>query len=291
MADNVRTAIVTAADGHSLTASVFETDRRPRAITVIASATGVPRRYYSRFAQQLVARGSAVMTFDYRGIGDSLVGSVARSPARFRDWGILDIPAAIDFARRSFPALPICWVGHSYGGFGTGLAHNNHLIARHLGVATTTADLRLVRSPLARAKVRALLGIVAPTLAHGLGYVPGALNGNSLDLPKHVALEWSRWVRTPGFLFGLRDLPERRYFAQQTSALRFLHMSDDPWVERIGIEHLAAQFPCASERSIVEISPAAAGVPRIGHIGFFRSELAATAWPQAIDWVLAHTAR
>ena len=53
-----------------------------------------------------------------------------------RDWCLLDVPGVLDWAARTYPDRPIHWVGHSMGGFATGLAHNNHLIARQLNVAT-----------------------------------------------------------------------------------------------------------------------------------------------------------
>jgi predicted alpha/beta hydrolase len=281
-----RDIIIPADDGYPLAATLFSPAQSTTApITIIASATGVPRRYYAWFAEFLAASGRPALTFDYRGIGGSITGHAALSPARFRDWGILDIPGVIAWAHRAEPARAIHWVGHSYGGFGTGLAHNNHLVARHVGVATMSADIRLIKQPIERLKVWALLGVIGPASAHVLGYVPGRFNGNSADLPKGVALEWSRWCRTRNFLFGIDDMPERRYFAQQTSPMHFISVSDDPWVVRAGVEHLARQFTGARERSFAEISPADARVARIGHVGYFRAELAETAWPRLLAWL------
>ncbi len=281
-----RDITISADDGHPLAATAFAaTSGTAGPITLIGSATGVPRRYYARFAEFLASAGRPVVTFDYRGIGGSLLGPVARSPARFRDWGILDIPGVLSWARATYPTRPIHWIGHSYGGFGTGLAHNNHLVDRHVGVATMSADIRLIKQPLERLKVWALLGVLGPASAHILGYVPGRMNGNSADLPKAVALEWSHWCRTRGFLFGVDDLPERRFFSRQTSPMHFVRLSDDPWVTQEGVEHLAGQFTAARERSFATITPGAAGVPHIGHVGYFRSELAATAWPDLVTWL------
>ena len=281
-----RDITIPANDGHPLAATLFETSEgAPGPVTLIGSATGVERRYYARFAEFLALAGRPVVTFDYRGIGGSLIGSVAQSPARFRDWGILDIPGVLAWANATYPGRPIHWIGHSYGGFGTGLAHNNHLVDRHVGVATMSADYRLITSPVERLKVRALLGVVAPTVARSLGYVPGWFNGGSADLPQGVAREWSEWVMTPYFLFGIDDLPEQRFFAAQTSPMHFIAVSDDPWVTQEGVEHLAGQFTAARETSFATLTPAAAGVPRIGHVGYFRSELAATAWPDLLTWL------
>lgn len=284
---STRDLTLAADDGAPLAATLFEPQAGAphRPVTVVGSATGVPRRYYARFAQFLADTGRPTLTFDYRGIGGSLIGPVARSPARFRDWGILDIPGVLAWARSEYPERPIHWVGHSYSGFGAGLAHNNHLIDRLLGVATMTADYRLIESRWERLRVRTLLGAMAPAVARWKGYVPGRYNGNSADLPKGVALEWAQWVLNPHFLFGVDDLPERRHFSSLVAAMRFVYATDDGWVSREGVEHLAGQFPRARETSVWRIAPAEAGGNRIGHMGFFRSELASTIWPAALAWL------
>src|SRR3954468_20862539 len=65
------TTIVTD-DGISLGATVWDPAGRPRhRVVVVASATGVLRGYYTAFASWLAGQGFAVVTFDYRGMGDS----------------------------------------------------------------------------------------------------------------------------------------------------------------------------------------------------------------------------
>ena len=41
-------------------------------------------------------QGYDVLSFDFRGIGQSLHGALKDSTASINDWGLLDIPAAID---------------------------------------------------------------------------------------------------------------------------------------------------------------------------------------------------
>ena len=60
---------LTAADGYPLAATLYPADGNQ--FIVMASATGVPRGFYRRFAQFAQARGINVITTDYRGIGDS----------------------------------------------------------------------------------------------------------------------------------------------------------------------------------------------------------------------------
>ena len=60
-----------AADGYLLGASLFLPRGAKRHAVLINSATAVPRKVYRGFAGYLARRGCAVLTYDYRGIGDS----------------------------------------------------------------------------------------------------------------------------------------------------------------------------------------------------------------------------
>jgi predicted alpha/beta hydrolase len=62
---------ITAADGMKLAVRVYEPDSPDRGSVVIGGAMGVRQDYYAPFAQWLAGRGWRVLTFDYRGSGDS----------------------------------------------------------------------------------------------------------------------------------------------------------------------------------------------------------------------------
>lgn len=274
--------ILTAADGYRLAATLRGGAHRGP-VTIIAPATAVPARFYARFAEALIATGRPVLTFDYRGQGASAPASLKGFPARFRDWGILDIPAAIDWARTTFPDRPLHWVGHSYGGFGTGLAHNNAAIDRLFAFASMSADVRFM--PLA-SRIKTWPQFLAGTLvARALGYLPGGLVGTEA-LPRDAMLEWYRFCTTKGFVFGVQDLPEVRHFASLRMPVRLAYATDDGWISRAGTEHLLARISTHADRSLWEIDPATdAGGRPLGHVGFFRSEHAKTLWPSAIAWL------
>jgi predicted alpha/beta hydrolase len=281
-----RSVTIPADDGTPLAATVFTRDVvSPRApVTIIAGATGVPRSFYGRFASYLADHDRIAVTFDYRGIGGSLKGHAKDSDAKFRDWGIIDIPGILTWADATYPGRPIHWVGQSYGGFATGLAHNNHLIGRQFSMSAMSADYRFVTNKFESVRIGALLFGLGPIVARTFGYVPGWANGGA-DLPKGVLLEWAKWVRTRGFLFGLDDLPERKYFAQMRAPICFAYMDDDVWLSRAGVEHLARQYTNAATRIVVELKQADSGAATVGHIGFFRSQFRTTLWPKALDWL------
>ena len=62
---------VPATDGYPLAATLFLPRGAKRHAVLINSATAVPRKLYRGFAGYLARRGCAVLTYDYRGTGDS----------------------------------------------------------------------------------------------------------------------------------------------------------------------------------------------------------------------------
>ena len=60
-----------ALDGRPLAATIHSPEGPPRAVLVLLGALGVPRRFYAAFAGWMAARGVAVLSFDYRGCGES----------------------------------------------------------------------------------------------------------------------------------------------------------------------------------------------------------------------------
>src|SRR5262245_43703141 len=99
---SVEDTTIVARDGYALAATPFQPPRPWRA-ALISPATAVPRKIYRGFATFLAENGFAVLTYDYRGIGDSRPASLRGFRARMRDWAALDVRAAIDHAQRRFP--------------------------------------------------------------------------------------------------------------------------------------------------------------------------------------------
>ena len=62
---------VPASDGYLLAATLFLPRRAKTHAVLINSAAAVPRKIYRGFAGYLAQQGCAVLTYDYRGTGDS----------------------------------------------------------------------------------------------------------------------------------------------------------------------------------------------------------------------------
>jgi predicted alpha/beta hydrolase len=282
-----------ATDGYPLAATLFLPRGAKRHAVLINSATAVPRRLYRGFAGYLAGRGCAVLTYDYRGTGDSrrqaLTGrnqpkSLVGFKASMSDWAAQDITAAVTWMRERYKTLPFAYVGHSFGGQALGLLPNNAKIERALLIAAQAGYWKLMTAP-ERYRVYALLNFVGRPLTHVLGYMPGNV-GLGMDLPKDAFLQWTGWVMSPRYLFDDDGLDALQNFPKYRGALRALCMADDPWATRPAVELLCAGFTSITPE-IITVTPAETGAARIGHMGFFRPEHRDTLWRGAAEWIEA----
>jgi predicted alpha/beta hydrolase len=282
-----------ATDGYALGASLYLPRGAKRNAVLINSATAVPRKIYKGFASYLASRGCAVLTYDYRGIGDSrqksLVGynqpkSLVGFQASMSEWAARDVTAAVAWMRERYKNLPLAYVGHSFGGQALGLLPNNTEVSRALLIAAQAGYWRLMTSP-ERYRVYVMLNLIGSPLTRLIGYAPG-WSGIGEDLPKGVYQQWVRWVLSKRYMFDDPELPALANFANYRGALRSLYLSDDPWATRPAIELLNSGFTSATP-DIATITPADAGVAKIGHFGFFRPEHRDTLWRGAAEWLQA----
>ncbi len=283
-----------ATDGYPLGATLFLPRAAKRHAVLINSATAVPRKMYSGFASYLSRRGCAVMTYDYRGTGDSRQKSLTgynqpRSLKGFKtsmsDWAQLDAAAAVAWMRQRYKNLPLNYVGHSFGGQALGLLPNNADVSRALFIAAQAGYWKLMAFP-ERYRVYAMLNFVGTPLTRMMGYTPG-WSGLGEDLPKGVFTQWTKWVMSERYLFDDPELKGLENFPKYQGALRALCIADDPWATRPAVELLCSGFT-AIKPEIVTITPASAGAGKIGHFGFFRPEHRDTLWRGAAEWLQAN---
>jgi predicted alpha/beta hydrolase len=282
-----------ATDGYLLGATLFLPRGAKRHAVLINSGAAIPRKIYRGFACYLARRGCAVLTYDYRGTGDSrqkaMTGynqlkSLVGFNATMSDWAALDAAAAVGWMSQRYKTLPLNYVGHSFGGQALGLLANNTEVARALFIAAQAGYWKLMAVP-ERYRVYAMLNFVGLPLTRLLGYTPG-WSGLGQDLPKGVFEQWVGWVMSERYLFTDPNLPGLPNFANYKGALRALCLADDPWATRPAVGLLCSGFS-AIEPEILTITPADVGVSRIGHFGFFRPEHRDTLWRGAAEWIQA----
>jgi predicted alpha/beta hydrolase len=251
---------------------------------LVCGATGVPQRFYAPFASWLAGEGFAALTFDYRGIGESLFGTHPRDcRARKPDWGELDMPAALDWLRQRTGAEHVDLIGHSAGAQLVGLMPNREAIRRVVMVAGSTGYVGSIRFP-TRLMAEFILRVYLPLTAVVLGYSPARRLGLGEDLPAGVALQWARWCRNPGYIenaFG--DEVARDGYDQFRAPILALHASDDPIATPANVEDLLHLFPLAPHQ-IKMVAPQTFGYSSIGHIDLFRKSRCAI-WPMITGWL------
>jgi predicted alpha/beta hydrolase len=269
---------ITCADGTPLQGHLFAAGggaQRPPVL--IGPATGVPQRFYFRFAEWLAGQGHTVLVFDYRGIGQSLHGRLQDCRATLKEWGQQDMVAALDALLAHTGADQALLIGHSAGGQMMGLLPNHHRIARVVGVATSTGWFKAMR-PGFQLGARLALQLVVPLASRFKGYGPTSWFGLGEDLPTAVARQWGQWCAAGGYATNaVRHHPERDFHAQVCMPITVLHASDDPIANSATVADLMRTFPAAT-RQVRQITPRDHGLKAIGHIDWFRVSHQAL-WP------------
>lgn len=282
-----------AADGYVLKGFCWRHARRDpaRPVVIVNAATSVRCRYYSRFAAFLHAHGFDVVTYDYRGIGESRPASLKGLEAGWIDWGRLDVEGALRYADRHFPRQPIHVVAHSVGGFLIGLAASSHRVSR---VFTMGAQYAYWRDYARHKRTRMFFKwhVVMPALTAAFGYFPGRRLGWLEDTPRGVVRDWTaRHARfEDAWRRGALVLPEseRQALVEQFAAMRgetlALSLSDDEFGTVDAVRRLLHYYR-NSPRMHLHLKPDAIGERQVGHFAFFHSRFEHNLWTIPLTWL------
>ena len=254
-------------------------DQPVHAQAVIAAAIGVPQRYYTAFAQWLAAHGYAVTTFDYRGHAESLHGPLKKAKANLLDWAA-DCAAVADHLRAQHPNLPLYWLGHSVGAQLPGINGSGIPIDGMLAIASGSGYWR-DNAPPTRRKVLLWWHGIAPVVTALCGCMPGKKWGLVGDLPAGVIWQWRRWCMHPNYGIGVEGEALRNAYASARYPVHAFSVEDDEmmsWRSTASLVGWYRHCPQSIERLRMLEVPSR----RIGHFGFFRSEMEHTLWPRAL---------
>ena len=285
MASGVQAVRITTADGHQLAARAYEPAAGPaRRAVLIVPAMGVPQRFYEAFARWLAGQGLAVMSFDYRGQGDSAPPSLRGFKADITDWATRDLPAVADALCARWPDLPRTYLGHSLGGQIFGLLDGQERFERVLTVAAGNGYWRW-NAPGVKRRAPLLWWLLTPVGIALAGHFPGKRLGVIGDLPAGAMWQWRRWCLHPDYL-GVEGEAVRQRYARVTTPIRAVVLEDDELLSPEGIRRLYRLYAKAPVQ-FESLTPQAFGQKFIGHFGLFKPWAETRLWPQVLQWLEA----
>lgn len=275
---------VPATDGYPLGATLYRSGGGTRAdrFVLVNPATAVRRRYYDAYARFLAEKGFDVLTYDYRGIGDSKPERLRGFHATMRDWAEKDSAGVISWIGAERSPGRLLLMGHSFGGQALGLVPDNHRVAAGLFVASQSGYWGHWPG-FSKYRLAAIWYAVIPVTTHLFGYGPGRLLGIGQDMPAGVALEWARWGRIPHYISGPDGRPDRAGFETFRGPIRSYAIEDDDYAPQAAVEALLG-FYANAPRELRLVRPAEAGVSSIGHFGFFRERFKPL-WEETAAWL------
>ena len=263
-------------------------ERSVMRVVIINPATAVKASYYHRYAEFLALNDSAVLTYDYRGIGESGFKDLRRHKKITKlDWGVFDCDAALAWAMERYPNKTIHVVAHSIGGLLVGLAGHNFGVTRCLMIGSQYAYWRDYRAN-SRFSMWLRWHFVMPLLTSILGYFPARRLGWHEDLPAKAAYEWA--FRSPRLEDSYREFRQGggnplAHFDTMTGEILSIGFSDDPFGTPAALDRLLNYFKSA-KRMRLEIVPEKIGETSIGHFAFFNDRFRQTLWIDSLSWLL-----
>lgn len=292
MSDMTKESIqITCKDGYLLAGNLYVPTGAVKAGVMISPATGIKKEFYHAFATHLAEQGYGAISFDNRGIGESLQGKLKDSPATIRDWGYLDMPAALRALQERFVGVSYHLVGHSAGGQLQGLMDNYADIASIFNVACSSGQLDNMR-PAYRRKAKFFMNVFAPLNNLIFGYTNTQWIGMGEPLPSGVSKDWCDWCNGAGYVktaFG--STVTEHWYDQISCPSMWINSTDDDIANNANVDDMTRVFTKMTVEDKIErriLVPAQEGYSDIGHMKFFsrkRSQL----WALAIKWLAEQT--
>lgn len=270
-------------DGFRLAARLHAAASAPRAVTLVVPAMAVPQRYYAPLAAWLAERGFDVLTFDFRGMGESAPRSLRGFQADVLTWARQDCAAMLAAARLRAAGRPVVWIGHSLGGQVLAMTPGNETVTAAVTVASGVGYWRENAYPL-RLYSWFLWFFAAPVATALCGYFPGRALGMVGNLPRGVIEQWSRWCRHPEYAVGVEGESMRKRYQSVSVPLLSLSFTDDEYMSERNVAVLHGFYENA-RREMRRVAPRELGLRRVGHFGFFRPRAGERLWPSMLEWI------
>lgn len=273
---------VQCSDGFTLSGTLFE-PAQAKAAVMIAPATGIKRQFYRAFAKHLAENGFTVVTFDNRGIGQSLRGAINAGDPSLTNWGTLDMTAVLDDLMVRYPGQDYHLVGHSAGGQLVGLMKNAAALTSMFNFGCSSGSIHNAKYPF-KIKSAFYLNFFIPVSNLLFGHTKSQWVGMGEPLPKNVSREWSRWCNGKGYVKVDLDTKIKDHLYDQLDfPSLWVHATDDDIANYDNVKDMVRVYSKMSAE-IITLSPQAYGFKYIGHMKFFSKRRSAL-WALAVDWL------
>lgn len=280
---NVQLTIQTR-DGYPLTAYLFR-PANPKAVILVSGACAVGQYFYFNIASFLETHGFAVLTYDYRGVGQSAPEPLTRRfEAGFRTIAN-DFDDVVGWIESAFPDKPIGLLGHSLGGICAVLSQKND---RFYALFTVGAQMACYKDwgPDRWSRTQTYLNwhVIMPALTKLVGYLPGRRWKLGLEnLPATLVRDIHnrrKYTDIRAYLetLGIQPTPE-----QIRCPVMALTTYDDPICTKQALDRFFGELTNARVTRRL-LDPAATQYQPVGHLNFFRKRFAHCLWDMVSDW-------
>lgn len=247
---------------------------------IIASATGVKQNYYKNFAHFLSDNHYTVYTFDYGGIGESRDKPLSEFVTTASAWAQNDFEWVVKYVKDKNPESKLLVITHSIGGQLIGLVPSNDLFQGIIMVASQSGSWRHWKG-FDRIKMQLLWYAMLPVCVKLFGYLPSKKFSRMEDLPKGMALEWSKWCKSPNYHFDhIEDAPDR--YNKVNCTIVAYSIENDFYATVPAIDWITKQFKNASLKRI-HLEAKNFNTKEIGHFGVFQKKFSDTIWQMLWD--------
>lgn len=257
-------------DHFPLSVKIFEPEISNGKLLLINSATGVKQQIYFSFAKYLAEKGFTVITYDYRGIGESKPKKMNGFKASMRIWGTVDFKTVTDFIKTEYAGFDKFCLGHSVGALIIGMNADSQIFKKFIFVATQDAYLGNLNFKVAVAGLLGF-GIALPIMTHFLGYFPANRFGLGESLPKGVAFDWQTLILNKKSTKRLYETNEADFSKNLYLPTFIIHAEDDSWVTQKGMRNLMKTTYPHLKTTYREVKISESDKGEIGHVNFFRS--------------------
>jgi predicted alpha/beta hydrolase len=266
-------------DGRSIRLRIYSPERETNRVIVIAPSAEVTQKFYYDFACYFLLYDFSVVTFDYRGVGDSAPEVMKGYDAKLDQWAFQDTDAVLRFVKNRNPKQEIIFIGHGVGGEIIGLAPASQYINKIVLVncALSCSRLRRWKDKIWIGAMKTFVKITSWLF----GYFPGKKLGVMNNIPRGVMYEWIHWCNNENGLFD--DFSDHNYRKLQVPLLA-LSFTDDWRSQKSGVIAMLEHFTsaCITWR---HLKPSEAGVQKMGHSGFFKLNRGEKTWHDLLRWM------